>query len=472
MLLKKSRSDMPAIAEWVREQLGGAKLGDARRDERFLRLVTAASRNPHGRVSEAIPAGAERQAAYDFLEHETIPAEAVTRAMSRGAARQCAKFEEVLVPLDGSSLSLTDNTGKKGFGAVGANARCGIGLKVITALALKPNGEPIGVLAQEWWARLGKAPKKSKRRPLDERESQRWHNAIAQARESALEKAPNTRLHYLIDREGDASLLMQHLVREQHAFTIRANGTRNVLNTKEKRVNVRAFLKQKAPCVSYELQLRARPHREARVARLSVRYASVKLVMRDRHTHKRETMAVSVVWALEQGVREPLDWMLYTTAPVTSAEEALATVQRYTHRWQVEEFHRAWKRGLCRVEETQLHSREAVIKWATILSVVAARAESLKLAARTTPEARASDYFSQDELEAIVVLKRDEKRKNEEVTDEPPTLALAVRWIADLGGYIGKWSGPPGATIIGRGLNRIEPVAQAIHALRAAGRLR
>ena len=464
---------MPAIAAWVREELGGPKLGDARRDERFLRLVTAASQNPSGRVSEAIPAGAQRQAAYDFLEHATVSPEAVTRAMARGAARQCAEFDEVLVALDGSSLSLSDATGLKGFGDVGAKAGGGVGLKVITGLAMTESGQPIGILAQEWWARLGKAPRKSQPRPLSERESQRWHNAIAQAREAAVEHARKTRLHFIVDREGDASLLMQHLVRERHAFTIRANGTRNVLNTKEKRVNVRGFLKKKAPCVSYKLQLPERTHRAARVATLNVRYASVKLVMRDRHTHKRETMAVSVVWALEEGrVSEPLDWMLYTTTPVASAEEALAAVRRYTHRWQVEEFHRAWKRGLCAVEETQLRSKGAVTKWATILSVVAVRAEKLKLAARATPDVAASEYFSQDELEAIVVLKRDEKRRNEDVTDDPPTLSLAIRWLADLGGYIGKWNGPPGATIIGRGLNRIEPVAQAIHALRAAGRLR
>jgi hypothetical protein len=464
---------MTAIAAWVREEIGGPKLGDARRDERFLRLVTAVSLNPRGRVSEAIPAGAQRQAAYDFLEHETVSPEAVTRAMSSGAARHCAAFDEVLVALDGSSLSLRDTTGLKGFGTVGTKVGRGVGLKVITGLAMRPDGQPIGILAQEWWARVGKTPKKSTPRPLRERESQHWHNAIAEARAAAVEHARETRLHFIVDREGDASLLMQHLVRERHAFTIRANGTRNVLNTKEKRVNVRAFLKRKAPCVSYQLQLPARAHRAAREATLQVRYASVKLVMRDRHTHKRETMAVTVVWALEEGGgTEALDWMLYTTTPVADAKEALATVQRYTHRWQVEEFHRSWKRGLCEVEETQLRSKAAVIKWATIMSVVAVRAEKLKMAARSTPEAAASDYFSRDELEALVVLKRDEKRKNENVTDEPPTLGLAVRWLADLGGYIGKWNGPPGATIIGRGLNRIEPVAQAIQALRAAGRLR
>ena len=462
---------MTKIATWVREELGGPKLGDARRDARFLLMVTAASENPHGRVSESIPAGAERQAAYDFLEHDIVRADLVTRAVSRGTARQCAEFDEVLVPLDGSSLSLRDTNQCKGFGDVGPRVAGGVGLKVVTAIALRPNGQPIGVLAQEWWARKEKAPKKSTTRSLSERESHYWHQAVAQATESARQKAPESRLHFLVDREGDASLLMQRLVADRHAFTIRANGTRKVINAKGKRVNVRRTLRR-VPSTLHSIKLRATPKRAPRDADLRLRYATVQLVMRDRHTHKRESMTVSVVWAREEGVREPIDWLLYTTTPVTSAKEAVDTLERYTHRWQVEEFHRAWKRGTCEVEETQLRSKDAVIKWATVLAVVAVRAEKLKVAARSSPEAPAAEHFSADELEAIVLLKRQEKRRNETVDDESPSLATVVRWLADLGGYIGKWNGPPGATVIGRGLLRIAPIVAILPSLRASGRLR
>lgn len=462
---------MTKIAAWVREELGGPKLGDARRDERFLRLVTAASLNPHGRVSEAIPAGAERQAAYDFLEHEVVRPDDVTKAVSRGCARQCAEFDEVLVALDGSSLSLRDTQRTKGFGDVGARVSGGVGLKVVTALALQPKGRPVGVLAQTWWARTERAPKKSKTRALGERESHHWHDSIAQATASARENAPDAQLHFLVDREGDASLLMQRLVAEAHHFTIRANGTRKVINSKGRRINVRSLLRA-TEATRHRIPLRANAKREARVATLSLRYATVQLVMRDRHTHKREPMMVSAVWALEEGVRDPINWLLYTTAPVTNAKGAIETLERYTHRWQVEEFHRAWKRGVCEVEETQLRSKEAVIKWATVLAVVAVRAERLKLAARQTPEASAAEHFSPEELEAIVLLKREEKRKNETVGDETPSVATAVRWLADLGGYVGKSSGPPGATVIGRGLLRIGPIVQILPSLRKSGRLR
>jgi hypothetical protein len=463
-------SELPS---WVREELGGTRLGDARRDARLLRLVAAAAKRPHGRVSEVFRKGAERQAAYDFLEHDAVDVVDVTRAAWSGTARQIRNHPEVLVPLDGSSLALTDNDRAKGFGSVGSRKSGATGLKVITALALTTQGRPLGILSQEWWARGKRAPKKSAVRPLEKRESHHWHQAVELAETVTEEQAPGTRLHFLVDREGDASLLMQRLLGAGHAFTIRANGTRNVIDRKGKRVNVRAMLEKKSPCLAYEIEVPAKAGRKARRAQLHVRFASVRLVMRDRHAHKRETMAVSVVWAREAGHhREPIDWMLYSTTPVTSGQDALATVQRYTYRWRVEEFHRTWKRGGCSVEETQLRSKNAVIKWATILAVVAARAERLKHASRATPDVPASEELSQHEIAALIDLKREQKARNEVVPDGMPTLGQAVRWIADLGGYIGPRNGPPGATVIARGLAELRPAAAILKRLHDSGRLR
>ncbi len=457
-------------------QVGGARLGDARRDERLLLMVASASRNPDGRVSRCIPDAAERQGAYDFLEHDGVSPELVIRGVCSGVARLCAKHDVVLVILDGSSLSLKDGTKrkKKGFGDVGARARGGTGLKVVTAYAVTLDGRVLGVLWQEWWARKSAAPKKSKKRSLKKRESHRWHRAAQYATELMKKWAPNTRLHFVVDREGDASLLMRALSGPRSGFTIRGNGTRKVINARKERVGVREHLAQVSPCIRYEVAVPEGPRHRARRAKVEVRFASVPLVMRDRHQHKRSVMETAVVWVREVGYggKDRLDWFLYTTTPVVDARQALSVVDGYALRWRIEDFHRAWKRGVCDVERTQLRSKGAVIKWATILAVVAARAESLKHAARKTPTAPATEHFTADELKAIVLLKRREKRRNETVGDEVPTTEQAVRWLADLGGYIGPWNGPPGATVISRGLARIESLAAGLQELRDSGELR
>ena len=135
----------------------------------------------------------------------------------------------------------------------------------------------------------------------------------------------------------------------------------------------------------------------------------------------------------------------------------------------LEEFHRTWKTGGCKVEDTQLRSRDAVIRWATILAVVAARIERLKRLGRQQPERPASDELSAVEIEVLLVLKRRQKKRTEHVPDGVPTMAQATRWIADLGGYTGKSSGgPPGSITIGRGLERLLYGVEAVLALRAA----
>jgi hypothetical protein len=112
---------------------------------------------------------------------------------------------------------------------------------------------------------------------------------------------------------------------------------------------------------------------------------------------------------------------------------------------------------LCCVEDTHLRSREAIGKWATILATVATRAMRLTQLARKTPNEPATTALSPIEIEALIALRMPKDFKRGEL----PTLAKAVRWIADLGGYIGPWNGPPGTTVIGRGLHDVLVTARA-----------
>jgi len=163
--------------------------------------------------------------------------------------------------------------------------------------------------------------------------------------------------------------------------------------------------------------------------------------------------------------------MLLTNAPIASVEAARKVVLGYAIRWRIEDFHRTWKSGACNVELTQLRSRNAVIRWATILAVVATRIERLKHLGRTEPERPADDELTAVELEVLLVLKRRYKKRTESVPDAMPTMAQAVRWIADIGGYTGKSSGgPPGSTTIRRGLERLKNGVEAVIAMRDAGK--
>lgn len=79
--------------------------------------------------------------------------------------------------------------------------------------------------------------------------------------------------------------------------------------------------------------------------------------------------------------------------------------------------------------------------------------------ARETPDVLASTEFTTYELEAIVAHRRPRGFTRADIPKM--TLGQAIRWIADAAGYAGPWKGPPGVTIVGRGLYDIEVIARA-----------
>jgi hypothetical protein len=50
---------------------------------------------------------------------------------------------------------------------------------------------------------------------------------------------------------------------------------------------------------------------------------------------------------------KPLEWLLLTTLPVTSFEQAIEKLMWYTRRWGIEVLHRTLKSS-CRIEQRQL----------------------------------------------------------------------------------------------------------------------
>lgn len=421
-------------------------------------MLRRAAEQPAGRLTEIFAADAERQAAYDFLETHIKPS-AMTTAFAEASLRAVGDASFFYAVVDGTSLSLTDTCKTKDFGSIGKRVLPTRGLKVLDALAVASDGTPIGLLDLEFWAR-GPASKKSRyaRRREGATETARWVDVITRTGELAHQKAPSSAPWFLLDREGDDAEILRAAAK-QGWFTIRAKHDRPVLLVDGRRQLLRRYMGKQRVCGRYDVDVPAGPQRRARRARLDLRFADVLLDLPQYATHSRTTMNVRVVWARERRAphgEERLDWMLLTNAEVNDFDAAKAIVDAYGYRWRAEDFHRTWKSGHCHVEDTQLHTKDRVIRWATMLAAVAARVERLKHLARSQPEAPASIALSPVEIEALRAAKTKYKARNETIPDGMPTIGQAVRWIAELGGYTGKSSGgPPGSTTIGRGLERL-----------------
>lgn len=443
------------LRAWSEEEFCGAQLGDWRRNGRLVSIAAAVAQKPAGTVTGVFRTSGSREGAFRFLENEAITPEAVGQAAFRACAARCTSERLVFVPVDGSSLNITDRSGNKGLGPVGSRRLKGRGVKVISALALTADGTPLGLADQRYWARPAQRwTKHRNRRPLADKETGKWLECIEQTAQTFAEMSPQSRLWFQLDREGDFHELLKWAEQSNHYLTVRGNHNRRLAGPQ--RTYLRHKLFRQPLWGYYRVNVPGRGNRRARRAKIAVRACRVTLRLHDRRTNRCDTATLWVVWAREvlttpRG-EKPIEWLLLSNYEVRDFAGAQRVIFGYTLRWRVEEFHRTWKSS-CGVEQTQLRSYAAIVKWATILAAVAMRTERLKYLARNEPEQPASVELSADEIEAMLLVKHPEHYGQGYM----PDIHRAVEWIAELGGYTGKSSGgPPGATVISRGLKFLE----------------
>lgn len=461
---------------WAHGEFGAVEVEDTRWRARLVRIGAQAWLKPGGRVSDVFSNDAERQGAYGLLESGAVRAAEVGKAIFGASARRCLGEEFVFCPVDGTSLTLTDIGRAKDFGSVGARSQGVRGLKVINALAVSSLGVPVGLTAQVWWARPERRPKskhRDQKRPED-KEIGRWLEAMEQTRQMMALHAPGPRLWFQLDREGDAWPILEQADKGEHWFTVRGSHNRRVILPCGRQTYLREVLSEQCEVARYDLPVTGGRHRSERVAKMAIRTCSVTLEFRDKRTKRRFPKSVNVLLAREEGTtppgEKPIEWMLLTNRPVDRKEHLKQIVFGYAQRWRIEDFHRTWKSGACRVEESQLRSSESVVKWATILAAVAVRIERIKLLSRREPDRPATDEYSPIELRAIALLRFGTAAKQRLSDSAPITLAQATLWVAQLGGYTGKSSGgPPGSITLARGLKE---VAASVRTLKALGNSR
>jgi hypothetical protein len=169
------------------------------------------------------------------------------------------------------------------------------------------------------------------------------------------------------------------------------------------------------------------------------------------------------LWAVEaREVRPPkgakrICWRLLTTLPVESAEAAVEKVRWYAQRWQIEVIHKVLTSG-CKVEQRQLETAARLRRVVMVDLIVAWRVLGLCKAARETPEALASDWLSTAEWQALWCYIHERARP----VRRAPSVRQAVRWIAQLGGFLGRRrDGEPGPIVVWRGLQQLRAITTA-----------
>lgn len=184
-------------------------------------MAATLAERPGGKIVEVFRSNAEQQGAYDLLSNEKVQIERILNAVQTATLRRCEDAQWVHVAVDGISLRIADRRRAKGFGAVGSTHNGASGLKVVHAYAISESGVPLGVLNQQWWCRERRMKRRDcQRRPLEDKETRHWVNAIGDA--AVALGSVGSKAWFQVDREGDRYWTLKALQDSDGWFTVRS----------------------------------------------------------------------------------------------------------------------------------------------------------------------------------------------------------------------------------------------------------
>ncbi len=448
---------------WAVHEFADADLGDERRTTRLVELASALGQHPTAALPEACGTGSMLKAAYRFFNNDDIAPQDILQSHVEATYTRLGAVPVVLAVQDTTEVNWTRHPATQGLGPLGHTA-CH-GLLVHTTLAITPERVPLGLLAQQVWARdpadVGKRARR-KQLPISQKESQKWLHSL-DAVYTAHDCCPTTRLVSVGDREADVYDVLAAPRPAGVDLLIRAAWDRCVQGAARY-----VWATVTAQPVGAHLQLKV-PRRGPQVARdatLALRFCA--LTLRPPRYRQREGLPVVTLWAVQvQEVEPPADgtpieWLLLTTVAVDTVDDATQCVQWYSCRWGIEVWHRILKSG-CRIEARQLASGERLQRCLTLYSVIAWRIFYATMLARAVPDMPCSVLLDLDEWQALYCA----IHQCPTPPEEPPSLAQAVHWIAQLGGFVGRRRrDQPGTETLWRGFQHLMDLTKMYRIMR------
>jgi hypothetical protein len=442
----------PSDAGWAAQELASARFGDARLTKRLIRIVSDKLAKPTASIPQASGSWAASKATYRFLASPQVTPERIRAAHGDATLQRVQRHSTILVLQDTTELDYTTHPHTSGLGYLD-HASCR-GLKVHSGLAATVDGVPLGLLHQAVWTR-DPATKGQKRRsrPQAERESQRWLTTFDAVQQLV---PPSTQLVVVADREADIYPLFIAPRDARTELVVRATYDRGLVGG-ERLATVAA---QVAWQGSRSVTIPGNGTRKARTATVQIGWAEVQMLPPTDYPKPASAPRPSVQLVVVEerdppaGVK-PLRWWLWTTLPVTTWDEAVRVVAYYRARWLIERYHFVLKSG-CGIEQLQLETGIGLERALAVCCVVAWRLLWLTYQARQTPDVPCTTVFATHEWQALVCT----VQRTPIPPAQPPTLAEAVRLVAQLGGFLARrGDGDPGVQTIWRGLTRLDDIA-------------
>jgi Transposase DNA-binding/Transposase DDE domain len=455
------------MTSWIDQELAGCEFRDKRLKARFRKILNKLSDGIGRSIPLACRDWASTKAAYRFFANPRVKeSEILGGHFQATAERLNATKGPVLVLQDTTEFSYKrEDPQKLGLTRKSQVKRwehrrpkivpvCGILMH--SSLAVTTEGLPLGLMAAKIWTRKKFKGSKSLARkinptrvPIEEKESYRW---VQNMRESTALADDPSRIVHVGDRESDiyelyceAAKLTTHFLVRIQTDRLAGDGSRKT-SAEMKAVQVKGL---------HRIEVQDDKGKISQAV-LEIKYARV-LVKPPIGKQKRyPDLELTIIYAQECGQpkgRKKIEWKIITNLPVRSRREAIEKLDWYALRWKIETFHKILKSG-CRAEELKLRTADRLANLVAIFCVLSWRVFWMTMVKRTHPKAKAGTAFTSLEmrlLDRLVPTSR--KIRNGK------TLSEYMTKLARLGGYLARANdGPPGNTVIWRGLSRLTDI--------------
>jgi hypothetical protein len=441
---------------WAKETFGPSKLKDIRRTGRAVQVASSMAKNPSASLPNQMQTWKETIALYRLLDEDDVTFEALMQPHWQQTRDQIEARPAVLLVQDTTEVDLSQHPKTSGVGQIG-NER-GRGLYLQTVLALAPDtGEVLGCAMQEPFVRIP-APAgetRSKRRQRSERETDVWMRLVSRLGSFPAE----TMVVHVGDRGADLFPFFQACRATQTHFLVRGFENRRLQPEEDAQGHLLDEVRSWSTQANRPLHVPGSHGRTARSTAVHLAFGQLSVLPPRFETRcGKEPLGLWAIRVWEEDTpagEEPLEWILLTSVPTMTLEQAWERVNWYEHRWVVEDYHQSLKTG-CRLEQRQVQSVDRLKRLLGFLSPLAIRLLQLRDLARRAPEQSAREVLGADLL-AIVAAQ----------TGQSPTgMTMQAFWkaVAQMGGYLARrGDGPPGWKTLWKGWLRVQTLLEGVH---------
>ncbi len=454
------------MEDWVFHEFQELKLGDKRVDKKAKKIIGSLSKQPGASIPEAFNTSYEVKDCYEFFHNGKVTAEKILIPHKKATIERIKNESIILLSVDTSALNYSTKLSIRDWGNIGGSAK-NKGIFLHPLLAITPSRINLGIVDAKIYVREEKEIKLTDHQkyalPIEEKEKFRWVESYRIGCQIAQE-CPDTQVIVITDREGDFAELFEEVCKSKeqgkYADIIVRSYHDRVLDCQEG-TKLREKLKQASSLGEIQFVVPASQNRSERTVKQTIKSASV--IFKKRSTNKdtkNPKVTINAVMAVEEnppeGV-EPLIWVFLTTLPVNTFDEAIAVIQYYLTRWEIEVFFKILKSG-CEVEERRFENSESLASLIGIFLVIAWRVAYAMKLGRNCPEMSAEIIFSSSEWKSVYKV----VNKGVKLPEKPPLLGEFIIMIARLGGYLNRKSDPPpGPKAMWVGISRMNDFATA-----------